>query len=189
MGRGLILFRSAQKFHTRTFLFFSLTCSLAEFFPSADLGLLGGLSMHGSDRRECLPIAFSPMTSLDMAFIPRRWKERDQQNECFVKWVMNKKNAIWHQHNISLDTNTNNYSHPCFCPEEMWNGEKSGRLIITAWHTLNVMVILYTSLVHIYFPKRLGSEQDAKFSGLGHGCLYKSKCVCVCLDLHVHMWC
>lgn len=47
----------------------------------------------------------------------------------------------------------------------MWNGEKSGRLIITARHTLNVMVILYTSLVHIRFPQRLASEQDAKMWG------------------------
>lgn len=83
--------------------------------------------------------------------------------------------------NISLDTNMDCYSHPCFCPEEMWNGEKSGRLIITARHTLNVMVILYTSLVHIHFPKRLASEQDAKFSELGHGCQYRSVCVCICM--------
>lgn len=54
-----------------SFLIFELTCSLAEVFPSADLGLLGGLSMRGSDRRECLPIAFGPVTSLDIAFIPR----------------------------------------------------------------------------------------------------------------------
>lgn len=67
----------------------------------------------------------------------------------------------------------------------MWNGEKSGRLIITARHTLNVMVILYTSLVHIHFPKRLAPEQDAKFSGLGHGCQYRSGrtrvCVWICM--------
>ena len=33
----------------------------------------------------------------------------------------------------------------------------SCRLIITARHTLNVMVILYTSLVHIHFPSRLNN--------------------------------
>lgn len=47
------------------------TCSFAEVFPSADLGLLGGLSMRGSARRECLAIAFGPGTSLGMALIPR----------------------------------------------------------------------------------------------------------------------
>lgn len=111
-----------------------------------------------------------------------------------VKWIFfcklgdelknkKQKKTIWHQDNISLDTNTDYYSHSCFCPEEMWNGKKSGRLIITARHTLNVMVILYTSLVHIHFPKRLRSEQDATFSGLGHGCQYRSAraLVCVCV--------
>lgn len=49
----------------------TITCSVAEVFPSADLGLLGGLSMRGSDKRECLPIAFGLVTSLGMVLIPR----------------------------------------------------------------------------------------------------------------------
>lgn len=47
--------------------------------------------------------------------------------------------------------------------------EKSGRLIITARHTLNVMVILYTSLVHIHFAsclcKLLRLDKMLKFGG------------------------
>lgn len=49
------------------------------------------------------------------------------------------------------------------------------------------MVILYTSLVHIHFPKRLTSEQDAKFSGLGHGCQYRSSRVRVCVCVWIRI--
>lgn len=55
----------------------TVTCSLADVFPSADFGLLGGLSICRSGRRECFAIAFGPVTSLGMAFTPgRRWRER-----------------------------------------------------------------------------------------------------------------
>lgn len=50
------------------------------------------------------------------------------------------------------------YTAACFRPRDARNGGNSGRLIITARHTLNVMVILYSSLVHIHFPSCLGNS-------------------------------